>query len=53
MEKEILRMQEPTALWSLIILDTEDLKGFSHYDELLTYDTGTLVVWQKGHIKGG
>lgn len=36
-----------TGTWSLIVLDTEDLKGFPHYDELLTYDTGTLVVWQK------
>ena len=36
-----------TGTWSLIVLDTEDLKGIPHYDDLLAYDTGTLVVWQK------
>lgn len=36
-----------TGTWSLIILDTEDLKAVPHYNDLLAYDTGTLVVWQK------
>lgn len=36
-----------TGTWSLIVLDADDLKEFPHYEDLLDYDTGTLVVWQK------
>lgn len=36
-----------TGRWSLIVLDDDDLKEYPHYEDLLNYDTGTLVIWQK------
>lgn len=33
--------------WSLLILETEDYETVPHFDELLSHENGTLIVWQK------
>lgn len=32
--------------WNLIIMDKEELEELPVYDKLLTYDSGTLVIWR-------
>lgn len=33
--------------WSLNVLDEEDIQQIPQFDELIKYESGTLVVWQK------
>lgn len=35
-----------TGKWSLLILDDEEIFSVPQIDELLQYDSGTLIVWQ-------
>lgn len=40
--------------WSLNVLDEEDIQQIPQFDELIKYETGTLVVWQKlDRLKAG
>lgn len=40
--------------WSLNVLDEEDIQQIPQFDELLKYESGTLVVWQKlDRLKAG
>lgn len=40
--------------WSLLILDIEEMRSIPQIDELLKYESGTLVVWQKlDRLKAG
>lgn len=40
--------------WSLKVLDEEDIQQIPQFDELLKYESGTLVVWQKlDRLKAG
>lgn len=43
-----------TGKWSLLILDENEIKELPVIDELLKYNTGTLVLWQKlDRLKAG
>lgn len=35
-----------TKTWSLIVLDKEEIQAFSGCNKLMTYTSGTLVIWQ-------
>lgn len=40
--------------WSLNVLDEEDIQQIPQFDELIKYESGTLVVWQKlDRLKAG
>ena len=36
-----------TGKWSLIALDEAEISGIPHIEDLMNYESGTLVVWQK------
>jgi hypothetical protein len=43
-----------TGTWSLIVLEDEEMNDVPGIDSLRTYDSGTLVVWQKlDRLKAG
>lgn len=43
-----------TCTWSLIILGNEEISKIPQIDDLMAYDSGTLVVWQKlDRLKSG
>lgn len=35
-----------TGKWSLLILDEDEILQLPHIEDLLKYDTGTIVIWQ-------
>lgn len=43
-----------TGLWSLIVLDDQEIASVPQSDALMAYESGTLVVWQKlDRLKAG
>lgn len=43
-----------TGEWSLLVLDNDEISNIPQIQELLKYETGTLVVWQKlDRLKAG
>lgn len=43
-----------TGKWTLLILDEDEILRLPHVEELLTYDSGTVVIWQKlDRLKAG
>lgn len=43
-----------TGKWTLLILDEDEILQLSHVEELLKYDSGTVVIWQNlDRLKAG
>lgn len=43
-----------TGKWTLLILDEDEIMQLPHIEELLKYDSGTVVIWQKlDRLKAG
>lgn len=45
---------EKTGKWTLLILDEDEILQLPHIEELLKYDSGTVVIWQNlDRLKAG